>query len=379
MTDKADPPQPIQGTKGATVAGPRNVALERQVPDIFSPPASDSGSLPNLHFPFAFAHNRLEDGGWTREVTVREMPIMKSLAIVNMRLGPGVARELHWHKESEWAYITAGKARLTVVDADRHPMVDDLGPGDVWLIPPGVPHSIQGLEEGTEFVLVFDDGNFSEYQTLLITELMAHLPPEVVAKNFGVPVSALANLPTKEKYIFRLPVPAALDVVRAQLPNNPAPQPYVFHASQVAPTKFDGGATKVIDQRQFPETNLSALIIDLEPGAMREIHWHPDADELQYYMRGEARMTVFDSVANARTFNFRAGDVGFVPKTLAHYIENIGSEPVHVVNVFNSRRYADVSLNQWMALTPPDMVRGTLNLDDTMMNALRREYKPVVR
>jgi oxalate decarboxylase len=371
--------QPINGSRGATVAGPRNIPLEAQVPDIFAAPLTDHGSIPNLHFPFAFAHNCLEDGGWAREVTVREMPAMKELAIVNMRLGPGVVRELHWHKEAEWAYITAGKARLTVVDADRHVSVDDLDVGDVWLVPSGVPHSIQGLEEGTEFVLVFDDGNFSENQTLLITEVMAHLPRSVVAKNFGVPEAAFKTLPKEEKYIFRLPVPAALDTVRKQLPNDPPPLPYVFHASKVAPNKFDGGSTKVIDHRQFPETSLSALIIDLEPGGLREIHWHPDADELQYYIKGEARMTVFDATANARTFNYRAGDVGYVPKTLAHYIENTGTEPMQVINVFNSPRYSDLSLNQWMALTPPDLVRGTLNLGDTAMKALRREFRPVVR
>lgn len=377
--DGKDVVEPINGTHGANVAGPRNIPLENQVPDIFAAPLTDKGSLPNLHFPFAYAHNRLEDGGWAREVTIREMPAMKDMAIVNMRLGPGVVRELHWHKEAEWAYITAGKARLTVVDADRYVSVDDLEPGDVWLVPSGTPHSIQGLEDGTEFVLVFDDGSFSENQTFLITELMAHLPRSVIAKNFGVPQSAFDSLPKEEKYIFRLPVPAPLDVVRAQLPNNPPPQPYVFHASKTAPTKFEGGATKVIDARQFPQTTLSALIIELEPGAMREIHWHPDSDELQYYLGGEARMTVFDATANARTFNYRAGDVGYVPRTLAHYIENIGSEPVKVINVFTSPRYSDVSLNQWMALTPPDMVRGTLDLNDTVMTSLRRDYRPVVR
>lgn len=372
-------PEPIDGTRGATVAGPRNIALERQVPDIFCPPATDNGLLPNLHFPFALAHNRLEQGGWTREVTQRELPAMTAMAIVNMRLGPGVAREMHWHKEAEWAYITAGKARLTVVDAARHVVVDDLEPGDVWLIPSGVPHSIQGLENGTEFVLVFDDGNFSENQTLLVTELLAHLPKSVVAKNFGVAEEDLASLPKQQKYIFPLPVPAALDVVRKQLPDDPPPLPFVFHASKSPASKFDGGSTKVIDSRLFPETTLSALIIDLEPGAMREIHWHPDADELQYYTKGQARMTVFDATANARTFDFRAGDVGCVPKTLGHYIENTGNEPMQVINVFNTRAYKDISLNQWMALTPPDMVRGTLNLNDRMMQSLRRSYRPVVR
>src|SRR5690606_38122106 len=107
---EASVPEPIDGKRGATIAGPRNVTLERQVPDILAAPETDSGSLPNMHFPFAFAHNRLEEGGWAREITAREMPALSSMAIVNMRLGPGVARELHWHKEAEWANITAGRA-----------------------------------------------------------------------------------------------------------------------------------------------------------------------------------------------------------------------------------------------------------------------------
>jgi oxalate decarboxylase/phosphoglucose isomerase-like protein (cupin superfamily) len=54
---------------------------------------------------FTDSHMRLEEGGWARETTVRELPTSKELAGVNMRLGRGVYRELHWHNEAEWAYI----------------------------------------------------------------------------------------------------------------------------------------------------------------------------------------------------------------------------------------------------------------------------------
>lgn len=371
--------QPIRGTRGANDPGPRNPILDLQNPDVFIPPETDNGSLPNLKFPFALAHNRLEDGGWAREVTLREFPASKSMAGVNMRLGPGVVRELHWHKEAEWAYILQGTARLTVVDPDGNLSIDDLKPGDMWLVPSGIPHSIQGMEDGTEFLLVFDDGNFSENETLLITEYMAHTPPSVLAKNFGVDSEHFANMPKSEKYIFRQSVPQPLEIVRSQLPDSPPPQPYVVHASKIEPTKYSGGTVKTVDSRNFPVTNLSALIIEIEPGGMREMHWHPDADEWQYYIEGEARMTVFDATSKARTFNYRAGDVGFVPKTLGHYIENTGSTPVRVVNVFNSRLCTDISLNQWLALTPPELVRGHLNLDDTVMKALRPDVQAVVR
>jgi oxalate decarboxylase len=372
-------PQPVRETKGASDPGPRNVELDRQNPDILTPPETDNGSLPNLKFSFAMAHNRLEDGGWAREVTVRELPVAKSMAGVDMRLEEGVVRELHWHKEAEWAYILEGNVRLTVVDADHNVFVDDLKPGDVWLVPAGIPHSIQGLAGGCEFLLVFDDGNFSENETLLITEFMAHTPKSVLAKNFGIPAEHFANIPKSEKYIFRLPVPGALDVVRKELPDSPPQLAYTWHASENPPVGYEGGSVKTIDVRNFPETTMSALVIDIEPGAMRELHWHPDADEWQYYLAGEARMTVFDATSKARTFNYRAGDVGFVPRTMGHYIENIGSTTVRVINVFNRPKYKDISLNQWMALTPPALVRGHLGLDDTAMAALRRDRRPVVR
>ncbi|KQV78121.1 cupin domain-containing protein [Rhizobium sp. Root1220] len=371
--------EPIRGTRGSNDPGPRNLPVDLQNPDILLPPDTDNGSLPNLKFPFALAHNRLEDGGWAREVTVRDFPASKSMAGVNMRLGPGVVRELHWHKEAEWAYILDGTARLTVVDPDGNVSIDDLTTGDMWLVPAGIPHAIQGMEDGTEFLLVFDDGNFSENETLLITEYLAHTPLSVLAKNFGVSSDHFANIPKSEKYIFRLPVPQPLDVVRGQLPNSPPPHPYVLLASKIEPERYSGGTVKTVDSRVFPMTTLSALIIEIEPGGMREMHWHPDADEWQYYVQGEARMTIFDATNKARTFDYRAGDVGFVPKTLGHYIENTGEDPVRVINVFNSRICSDVSLNQWMALTPPDLIRGHLGLDETVMKALRRTSQPVVR
>ena len=371
--------EPIRGTRGYEDKGPRNLPIDLQNPDILLPPDTDNGSMPNLKYPFSLAHNRLEDGGWAREVTVRDFPAAKSMAGVNMALGPGVVREMHWHKEAEWAYIFKGTARLTTVDPAGNLSVDDLGVGDVWLIPAGIPHAIQALADGTEFLLVFDDGNFSENETLLLTEYMAHTPPSVLAKNFGVPSEHFADIPKSEKYIFRQPVPEALETVRSQLPYSPPPLPYVLLASKIEPTKYSGGTVKTIDSRNFPVTTLSALIIEIEPGGMREMHWHPDADEWQYYLEGEARMTVFDATNKARTFDYRSGDVGFVPKTLGHYIENTGTTSVKVINVFNSRHCTDVSLNRWMALTPPDLVRGHLNLDDVVMKALRPTADAVVR
>jgi len=372
-------PQPIRGLHGADDPGPRNIALDKMNPNILIPPVTDNGGIPNLKFPFAMAHNRLEDGGWAREVTIRECPALEELAIVNMRLGPGVVRELHWHKEAEWAYVTKGRVRFYLVDDQSNTLIEDLDEGDLWFAPAGFPHAIQGLDEGTEFVLIFNDGNFSENETLLVTELFAHTPKDVLAKNFGVQESAFDNIPSKEKYIFRQPIPQNIEQVRKELGADKMTGKYVFRSKDIPVSNWTGGSTKIIDVKNFDVTSMAMLMIEIEPGGMREIHWHPDADEIQYYLTGQARMTVFNSVANARTFDYTAGDVGYVPKNLAHYIENTGTETVHVLNVFNRADYRDISLNQWLALTPSELVRGHLDVDDKLMNSLRATRCPVVK
>lgn len=122
-------PEPKRSGHGGTNPGPKNPARARQNPDLISPPATDHGTLPNLRFSFDDSHIRIESGGWTRQVTQRELGISKNIAGVNMRLNTGGVRELHWHKAAEWSYMLYGKARITGVDADGRNFVDDVGVG----------------------------------------------------------------------------------------------------------------------------------------------------------------------------------------------------------------------------------------------------------
>lgn len=379
--DTGDLPQPIRGERGATILGPRNVPLERENPDVLSSPYTDAGTIPNLKFSFAAARNRLTSGGWGREVTMRELPVATTLAGVNMRLKPGGIRELHWHKEAEWAYMLAGAARITAVDAQGRNFIDDVGVGDLWNFPAGIPHSIQGLEEGCEFLLVFDDGNFSENETFLISDWFAHTPREVLAKNFGVPESAFANIPTDiehTRWIFEGKVPGPIAADTVQSPAGVVPVKYSYRMSAQQPIKVAGGQVRIVDSSSFPAAStIAAALVEVDPRGMRELHWHPNTDEWQYYISGRARMSVFASGGRARTFNFQAGDVGYVPFAMGHYIENIGDEPLRYLEMFRSSYFADLSLNQWMGLTTPELVRVHLNLDRQTMAALRKD-KPII-
>jgi oxalate decarboxylase len=302
---------------------------------------------------------------------------------VNMRLKPGGIREMHWHKEAEWQYMLAGSARVTAVDADGRNFIDDIPTGGLWYFPAGIPHSIQGLENGCEFLLVFDDGSFSENETFLITDWFRRTPREVLAKNFGVPVEAFADIPLdvdSSRYIFAGTVPPELSEDAVASPAGPVAQSFSYNLGAQEPIEATGGRVRIVDSRNFPASKtIAAALVELDPGAVREMHWHPTTDEWQYYLSGEARMTVFASSGKARTFDYRAGDVGYVPQTMGHYIENTGSDTVRFLEMFRSDHFADLSLAQWMGLTPPELVRAHLNLSPKIVASLPRTKPIVVR
>src|SRR3989475_12191234 len=106
-------PQPIRGNEGGTDAGPRNVPLDRQNPDILTPPRTDAGTIPNMKFSFGLAHNRLLAGGSARPVAAREVPIATTLAGDGMRLHPGLVRPLPRHQGPGVADLLEGRARTS--------------------------------------------------------------------------------------------------------------------------------------------------------------------------------------------------------------------------------------------------------------------------
>ncbi|MEV6987103.1 oxalate decarboxylase family bicupin [Sphaerisporangium sp. NPDC051017] len=373
-------PHPQRDGKGGVDTGPRNIELDLQNPDLLTPPETDHGTVPNMKFPFSMAHTRIEEGGWTREVTARELPVATTLAGVDMHLNPGAYRELHWHKEAEWAYVLEGSCRIGAVDQEGRNFLDDVRQGDLWFFPKGIPHYIQALEEGVEFLLVFDDGNFSENSTFMLSDFFAHTPKSVLAKNFGWRPEQLENLPEKEKYIFPGRVPPPLESDQIVSPTGDVPRTFKHRMQAQEPLRFDGGTVRIADSTNFTaSTTISAALVELEPGGLRELHWHPTNDEWQYYISGFGRMGVFASSGLARTFDFHAGDVGYVPFAYGHYIENLGNEPLVFLEMFRDPRFEDVSAMQWMANLPPQVSADTLNMPREWIEALPKSKHSLVR
>ncbi|CAE6474591.1 unnamed protein product [Rhizoctonia solani] len=347
-------PEPIRGSTGASILGPQNVPLERESPDFMAPPTTDSGSVENVKWPFALSHNRVQDGGWARQQNEHDMPLATTMADVNMRLTAGGIREMHWHLTAEWGYVMDGSCRVNAVDQLGHNYLADV---------------------------VLDDGTFSEDSTFLLTDWMAHVPKEVLAKNFRVNASAFDHIPDRQLWMLPSAVPTqSVDEANPVSPAGPAPLPFTFPASKAPATNTTGGTVKVVDSRTFNISQTIAVAeVTVVPGGIRELHWHPTQPEWTFFLQGNARVTVFASSANARTFDYQGGDIGYVPPTFGHYVENTGNTTLKYLEIFNSNIYEDISLNQWLTLTPPDMVKASahLQLSDETISQLQK-VKPIV-
>lgn len=379
------PPQGRLNTAGNPESlrsdGPSNKVIEGQFPSQADPPATDISTQPFFWSSFNISPKRIQNGGWARELTSEDFTISEEIAGVNMHLAPGGIRELHWHQTAEWAVMTRGRCRITTIDAQGRPSVDDVEEGDIWYFPAGLPHSLQGLRpDGAEFVLAFDSGNQSESNTLLVTDWIAHTPPDVLAKNFGVPKEVFKNIPLNNLWIFQGAEPGDLAADRAAARVAPGTEPVVFRLSRSKPVKeSSGGRIQLADSTNFTiSKTIAAALVTVEPGGMREMHWHPNADEWQYYLRGQARMTVFNTGPKATTNDFRPGDVGVVRKSLGHYVENTGSDVLQFLELFRTSRYEEVSLAEWFGHLPPELVMQHFNLSRHDLDKFPKDRRGIV-
>jgi oxalate decarboxylase len=337
--------------------------------------------LPNFKFDLEQAKGWDGPAGSARQHTVNEFPVSQSFAAVSMRLQPGALRELHWHAiAAEWAYVISGRCRVTVIAPSGNAEISDFGPGDVWYFPKGHGHSIQGLGPvECHFLLVFDDGRFSEFGTFSITDWLSRTPAEVLAQNLSLPADAIAKLPKQEVYIVQGEVP----------PDSPPPgmnpnlQPtqlnHKFRLGAAPLMMFAGGTERLVSQQQFPiSSTITGVLLTLKPGGLRELHWHPNADEWQYYIKGRSEIGVFGANGKYRQDEFAPGDVAFINRGFGHYIRQIGNDETQILVAFNSPDYQEISISTWLASNPAKLVAENLEIDLSVVEKLPNSGRFIV-
>ncbi|KZZ95457.1 Bicupin, oxalate decarboxylase/oxidase [Moelleriella libera RCEF 2490] len=375
--------QPISKTgKGAPLSGGTNRQIDLQNPDNLGRQSTDNGVVPNLKWSFSDSKTRILKGGWAREQVVQDLPSSHDISGAQQHLKKGAIRELHWHRVAEWGFVYKGRVSVSAVDENGKYQVEELNYGDIWYFPKGAAHTIQGLEDENEFLLVFDDGDFDKVGTTFnIDDWLAHTPKNILAKNFGVPEAVFDNIPSPNPYILNATV-SKRNVTGAVTPVATGNSSFVYRTLAHPAEKIggQGGVFHKIDSTNFPiAKTIAATYVVLKPGGLRELHWHPNAEEWLYFHQGTAQATAFIGNANARTFDFRAGDTAVFPDNSGHYIENTSkTEDLIWIEIYKSDRVADIPLTQWLALTPPDVVSQALKVPLDFVEKLKKEKQVFV-
>ena len=342
-----------KGTPGAGGFGRDVKQLPTGAAVAYHDPA-DLGSMPAFTRSLDGSAPKVTTGGWAKESTEHQLPIMKGIAGVHMFLNPGAARELHWHAiAAEWAYVIGGRCQTVVLDPTGQTEVNNYGPGDLWFFPKGHGHSIQTIgDEPCHFVLSFDNGAFSEHGTFSITDWLAVTPKDMLALNFGLDQAAIDAFPKGEEYIQSGPVIPIAMAVDAPWPKE-STHKFSLLADPRARRDFDGGSFYVATVDEWPiSSTFSGALMSIKPGHMKELHWNPNADEFQYYLKGTGQVALFGSGGRAKVADIKAGDTAYIPAGYGHAIRNTGSEDLEIIQTWNAGKFEEITLKHWMQTAP---------------------------
>lgn len=293
-----DTGQPIDGAgKGGPILGATNHQLDLQNPSNLGQQPTDNGIVPNLKWSFSQSKTRISNGGWTRKQTITDLPSSHDISAAQQHLAMGAIREPHWHSTAEWGFVYNGSVLVSAVDADGAYQAETLGFGDIWYFPRGVAHTVQGMGEQNEFLLVFDGPDTDAAgSTFNVDDWVAHTPRDVLAKNFGVGANLFDGVPRPSPGVLNGSVGGG-DADRG-VTAGPGEQPagggdsFVFRTLQQPPIQAPGGGGSLykVDSTNFPRsTTIAAALVTLAPGAMREMHWHPDVSSIHLILSRPTR------------------------------------------------------------------------------------------
>jgi len=304
-------------------------------------------------------------GGWARDVTTRGLPIATDIAGAHLFINAGGAREMHWHNSAEWAYVVEGHCQVTVVDAEGHAEIVNLGPGDLWYFPKGHGHAIQTLGPAPcHAILAFDDGLYSEHGTFGISDWMSRYDTLVLSQALGVSSEAFAHMPKAETYIMQGEV-LPLDGPQARSArglDRDRTHRYALMA-QKPRVSTPGGTLHVASAKEFPmSTTLTGMVLKLKRGAMHEPHWHADASEWHYVLKGRTRVTLFAADKRVAVAELSPGECAYIPRNCGHSIQNIGQEDAEIVGVLDSAAYHESSLSDWLTKAPRHLLANNFGI-----------------
>jgi oxalate decarboxylase len=314
----------------------------------------------NYHVKLSTAPLKRFPGGLFRQIQ-HEAITNNTMDLAYLQLFPGGVRELHWHPlAAEWGFVSEGTCLITLMNNEGQYTNTLVEEGSMWYFPRSWGHSIYGQDPdvGCTMILSFDYPQAPTFNDLSISQMISYFPPEVIRENLGVPEDVLATFPKQILIVNSGPKPPQA----VPESSNPLPLSPTYSTDEGTCVQAgSGGYAFEVRNAQFPlSTTMSGAFMHLEAGTLRDIHWHPNADELQYVLRGTMKVGIYGMGGVNDTYTISAGDVGFVPQGFMHYLEAIDG-PVDLLLTFNNPNWTTQELSTWLSISPDFIQARSLN------------------
>jgi oxalate decarboxylase len=318
----------------------------------------DIQAMPEFKYALDGNVPKITSGGWAKESTLHQLPVSTGLAGVHMFLDPGASRELHWHAiAAEWAFVIDGRCQTMVIEPSGASEINNFEPGDLWYFEKGHGHSIQTIgDKPCHFILSFNNGAFSEHGTFSVSDWIDVTPKDILAANFNLPKDLFDAFPKGETYIQAGPVVPISQALEAPWPKESTHRFRLLKDPRAA-RDFDGGTFRIASVDEFPASrNMTGGLMVVDPGKQRNLHWHTNANEFHYYLRGKGQVAIFGSGGRSKLTDVTAGDAVYIPAGYGHAIKNAGNEPLEIVQTWDNGKFEEIDLDRMVRASPNYLV-----------------------
>lgn len=309
------------------------------------------------------------NGGTRTIANADNFPILKDMSLYFLRLECEGIREPHWHPNAaELSYCLEGRALMTIFSPGARHDSFTVDPGEIVFVPKGFLHHIENINQGeTKFAIAF---NHERPEDIGMSGSTGSMTDNVLGHTFRLGSEYFSEFKKSpsDLLITSKSIPEKITSSYQKIPNY-----HKFNLKGFPPTvQSKGGTVSLGNANNFAILNgLACYLLMLKPKGIREPHWHPNAAELDYVIRGKARMTIFGPGDNIDTFDVGPGEIVFIPSAYFHYIENLSdSEDMQFAIFFNNERPEDIGLSGALGAYSNQVLGSIFGLEPKILDVL---------
>ena len=325
---------------------------------------------PNLFYEYSVLFRKDADNV-IFQVTSDQLPILNRIGLDDLFMTKGHIREPHWHPNAaEMDYVVTGEVVIAVLDPIRHQLLTyHVTPGQVVFIPMNWWHWITAICDEVHVVQVFSS---AKRQIIEGSDVLRKTPPKVFQEAYDVNAKQFASLlsPITETVVIGPPNSVSLtnmsensNISRATNRTYPGSSNLFFDLKRNLTVRRDHSFLYEVTCAQIPMMQVLSLgDLYLTKGHMREPHWHPNADELDYVICGEVTVSILDpNTLQVCNYRLKPGQVTFIPKGWFHWIIP-DTEDAHMLVYFNDGKIESVEGSDVLRLTPPEVFQQAYDI-----------------